>query len=105
MDRVATRPPIWAMGLDCGECPVVKPCWRTWSSSTCSGTPHCAVAIMFSVSTSRMRFIREPSTTSESSTTVSSPPSVLVPPVRGTTATRSRSANSRTSATCSVETG
>ena len=46
MLRVATRPPMWATGFDCGECPVVRPSSRTRSSSTCSGTPHCAVACM-----------------------------------------------------------
>ena len=46
MLRVATRPPMCATGLDCGECPVVSPCSRTRSSSACSGTPHWHVACM-----------------------------------------------------------
>ena len=46
MLRVATRPPMWATGLDCGEWPVVRPCSRTRSSSACSGTPHWQVACM-----------------------------------------------------------
>ena len=105
MERVATSPPIWAIGLDCGECPVVRPRSRRVSSRTCRGTPHWTVTIMFSTSTSRIRSMRDPSTTSASSTTVSRPPSVLVPPVRGTMATRSRWANASSSATCSVPVG
>ena len=50
-------------------------------------------------------FIRDPSTTRLSSTTVSRPPSVAVPPVRGTTLTRFSSANRRTAATSAVEEG
>ncbi len=46
MLRVATRPPICAIGFDCGECPVVTPCLRASSSSVCRQTPHCAVACM-----------------------------------------------------------
>ncbi len=46
MLRVATSPPMLAIGFDCGEWPVVSPSPRTWSSSTCRGTPHCTVACM-----------------------------------------------------------
>ena len=60
---------------------------------------------MFSASISRIRSILEPSITRESSTTVSSPPSVLVPPERGTTATSSRCANASKAATCPVDVG
>ncbi|CAB4888904.1 unannotated protein [freshwater metagenome] len=40
MLRVATSPPMLAIGFDCGECPVVSPSSRARSSSSCSGTPH-----------------------------------------------------------------
>ena len=105
IDRVATRPPYCAIGFDCGEWPVVRPCARSVSSRVCSGTPHCTVAIMSASSTSMIRSIREPSTTSASATVVSRPPSVLVPPVRGTTAIRSRWASSSTAATSAVLVG
>ena len=87
MLRVATRPPMWATGLDCGEWPVVSPCSRTRSSSACSGTPHWQVACMLYGSTLTIWFIVDPSMITESGTTLSSPPSVAVPPVRGMTLT------------------
>ena len=105
IERVATRPPSWASGLDWGECPVVRPRARTVSSRCCRPTPHCPVAIMSTGSTDRIAFIRDPSTTRLSSTTVSRPPSVAVPPVRGTMLTRFCSANRSTAATSAVEEG
>jgi hypothetical protein len=50
----------------------------------------------------RIRFIRLPSTTIESGTWVSSPPSVAVPPVRGTTLIPCSFAKASTAATSSV---
>ena len=105
IERVATRPPNWASGLDWGECPVVRPWARRMSSSSCRPTPHCTVAIMSTGSMDRILFIRDPSTTRLSSTTVSSPPSVAVRPVRGTTLTRLSAAKRRTAATSAVEEG
>ena len=49
-----------------------------------------------------IRFISEPSSTIESGTIVSRPPSVAVPPVRGTTLIPCRSANASTSAASQV---
>ena len=105
IDRVATSPPIWASGLDWGECPVVRPWARRVSSSSCRPTPHCVVAIMSTGSIEVIAFIRDPSTTRLSSTTVSRPPSVAVRPVRGTTLTRFSSANRKMAATSAVEEG
>jgi len=54
---------------------------------------------MFTVSMVRIAFIRLPSSTIVPSRTTSRPPSVLVPPVRGTTGTRCSSAQRSTAAT------
>ena len=105
MLRVATRPPMWATGLDCGEWPVVRPCSRTRSSSACSGTPHWQVACMLYGSMLTIWFIIEPSMITESGTTLSSPPSVAVPPVRGMTLTPLSFAKRRSSATWAVSAG
>jgi hypothetical protein len=102
MLRVATRPPMLAIGFDWGEWPVVSPSSRAASSRRCSGTPHSTVACMSYASISMIRSICEPSTTIEFSAPLSRPPSVAVPPVRATTLTRCSSANASTLATSAV---
>ncbi len=103
IERVATRPPMLAIGFDWGEWPVVSPNSRTASSNSCRGTPHWAVACMLYGSILMISFIIPPSTTIEFSTGVSKPPSVAVPPVRATTFTWCSSANLSTAVTSSVE--
>ena len=94
--RVATRPPIWAMGLDWGEWPVVSPCFLSSSSRVWRQTPHWQVTCMLTSSIFRIRFILEPSSTMEFFSSGSRPPSVAECPVRGTTGTRLALQNCRT---------
>ena len=101
--RVAIQPPSVEYSNDCGKCRSVSSCSRSWSSSPGPVAPAWILAAREarSISSTRSSAFRSIET-ARSSPRGSTPPTTLVPPPYGITATSSEHAQSSTrSSSCS----